>query len=159
MRKRYNATVPDVTIVDTVSFDDILISIGVSASEIYFVWCSKGNAHPFYSVQRSSTLNNANYLAYSTAEVILKKIIADKNETPVEIEERAINDFVIMDAVHAHGQSYGFGKSESRNAFASLALPLKGQGDIPIVLDASPDFHIAYYKFCSLMRGLLALEH
>ena len=139
---------------DTVSFDDILISIGVSASEIYFVWCSKGNAHPFYSVQRSSTLNGAYYLAYSTAEVILKKIIADRNET-----ESAINDFVIMDAVHAHGQSYGFGKSESRNAFASLALPLNGQGDAPIVLDTSPDFHIAYYKFCSLMRLLLNMEH
>ena len=152
MNKGKHAAVPDVTIVDTVSFDDILISVGVSASYIYFVWCSKGNASSIYSVQQSRTLSGANYLAYSTAELILRKIIAEKDETSDGIEESEINDFDIMDAVHMRGVSYGFGKSESRKAFVSLALPHKGQTDVPIVLNSSQDYHIAYHSFCRLMR-------
>ena len=149
-----NAAVPHVTIVDTNSFDDVLITIGVNAKDRYFVWCTEKENVRVRSPLRSATLDGAMYLAYSMAEFVLKKIVADKKPFTDAVKNSTANDFDIMDTVDIHNQSYCFGKSDSRKAYVSFVLPETGKGLAPLVLAASSDYHTAYYNFCSFVKQL-----
>ncbi|HMM31853.1 MAG TPA: hypothetical protein PKB13_08755 [Clostridia bacterium] len=148
------AAVSHVTIVDTISFDDVLITIGVNAKNRYFVWCTEKENVRVRSPLRSATLDGAMYLAYSMAEFVLKKIVTDRKPITDAVINSTANDFDIMDTVDIHNQSYCFGKSDSRKAYASFVLPEKGQNVAPVVLAASSDYHTAYYNFCNFVRQL-----